>query len=181
MKRIADRRWVKWRMALTAFSMLPLAMEASAAESCDNGFLVANGQRCVQWDHITAIQKEPQPTDPGNYFYDFDKSYENMGQLKTDEPMIEADAALGGFYMYNGDYVRLGVSYPSFVAANGRVKNSERPPYRDDSRNRKLPYNLNAVKAQDGADIAAPNCTVCHSSVFQGQLVQGLEIGRAHV
>ncbi|RLU00328.1 MAG: hypothetical protein D9N14_07505 [Ketobacter sp.] len=174
MKIIDTIKRAKWPLALTTIPILALSMETAAAESCDNGFLVANGQRCVQWDHISVIEREPQPTDPGNYFYDFDKSYDNMGALLTNRPMIEPDAALGGFYMYNGDFVRLGVSYPSFVAASGRVKNAERPPYRDDARQRRLPYNLNAVKAADGADLAAPNCTVCHSSVVQGKLVQGL-------
>jgi mono/diheme cytochrome c family protein len=172
-KKTTYKNWAHWPLALTALSILSLSTEAVADVSCDNGFLVANGQRCVQWNHIEMIQREPQPTDPGNYFFNFDKSYENMGELLTDQPMVEADAALGGFYMYNGNYVRLGVSYPSFVAAAGRVKNAERPPYRDDPRQRKLPYNLNAVKAPR-ADLAAPNCTVCHSSVVQGKLVQGL-------
>lgn len=174
MKQIANRRWANWPVALTAMSALALPFGASAAVSCDDGFLVENGQRCVEWKHIEMVPREPQPTDPGNYFYDFDKSYENMGELLTNRPMIEADADLGGFYMYNGDFVRLGVSYKSFVAANGRVKESERPPYRTDARNRKLPFNLNAVKAADGTDLAAPNCTVCHSSIVQGKMVQGL-------
>jgi mono/diheme cytochrome c family protein len=44
---------------------------------------------------------------------------------------------------------------------------------------KKLSYNLNAVTdVHSGDDIAGPNCTVCHSSYFQGKLVQGL--GRAN-
>ena len=139
--------------------------------TCDGGFFL--GQRCVKWEHLTQIPREPQPTDPGNYVYDFDKSYDNMGALKTDEQMIEPDAELGKWYMYNGNYVRLGVSYPSYVATNVPVRPEEQLAIREE-RNRELPYNLNAVKARDGADIAAPNCTVCHSSVFQDQLVEGL-------
>ncbi|MCG8316149.1 MAG: hypothetical protein MI976_23300 [Pseudomonadales bacterium] len=170
---IRTSKWARRPIALVV-GILSVTTEANAAVPCDDGFLVANGERCVKWEHVTNIEREPQPTDPGNYFFDFDKSYENMGELQTQNPMIEPDAALGGFYMYNGDFVRLGVSYPSFVGAAGRVKSAERPPYRDDPRQRKLPYNLNAVKAADGADLAAPNCTVCHSSVVQGKLVQGL-------
>ncbi len=177
MKPTARRKWAHWPLALTSISMLTLTIEATAAVPCDDGFLVANGQRCVKWEHIEIIERAEQPTDPGNYFYDFDKSYEDMGKLLTNRPMIEPDAELGGFYMYNGDFVRIGVSYPSFVTASrlieGGIPSAQRPFYRDDARNRKLPYNLNAVKA-GRQDIAAPNCTVCHSSVVQGKLVQGL-------
>lgn len=177
MNKIINRKWGQWPLALTTVSILSLPMGAVAAESCDNGFLVADGQRCVKWDSITVVEREPQPTDPGNYFYNFDKSYENYGALQTNRPMIEADATLGGTYMYGGDYVRIGVSYPSFVTASrlleGGIPSAQRPPYRDDARNRKLPYNLNAVKV-GGQDIAAPNCTVCHSSTVNGKLVQGL-------
>lgn len=147
-------------------------LEVAALETaCDAGFLI--GQRCVKWEHLTHIEAEPQPTDPGHYVYNFDKQYENLGALLTDEAMIEPDAELGRWYMYNGDYVRLGVSYASYVATNRKVRPEEQLPYRE-GRNAELPYNLNAVKAPDGANIAAPNCTVCHSSTFQGRLVEGL-------
>lgn len=171
MKHSTRKKWGRWPLAMTTLSVLALPLKATAAE-CDGGFLV--GERCVKWEHLEHIPASPQPTDPGNLVYDFDKSYENMGKLKTNRPMIEPDAALGGFYMYNGNYVRLGVSYPSYVAANRTPSRAERPPYRDDARQRRLPYNLNAAKAHDGADLAVPNCTVCHSTVFQGKMVEGL-------
>jgi len=52
---------------------------AAAETQCDAGFLI--GQHCVKWEHLTHIEAEPQPTDPGNYVYDFDKSYDNIGAL----------------------------------------------------------------------------------------------------
>lgn len=179
MKQKPNRRWGALPLALTTVSILALPTGVSAAVSCDDGFLVSNGQRCVKWENIEAIEKSPQPTDPGNYFYTFDQSYDNYGALQFKRPMVEADAALGGTYMYGGDYVRIGVSYPSFVTASQLIElgipNAERPPaeYRNDARNRRLPYNLNAVKVGK-QDIAAPNCTVCHSSTVNGKLVQGL-------
>lgn len=174
MKQITNRKSGRWSLAIAAMSLLSLPLGVAAADEipCNGGFLI--GQRCVLWEHLEHIPASPQPTDPGNLVYDFDKTYENMGEILTDEPMIEADADLGGFYMYNGNYVRLGVSYPSFVATSDDVVESQKVPYRNDPRNDKLPYNLNAVKAHDGNDLAAPNCTVCHSSVFQGKLVEGL-------
>ncbi len=168
-------------LAAMVFSLLSLGVTEQAKSDylpslptltpCDGGFLV--GARCVLSANLSEVEKEPQPTDPGNFFYNFDKTYANMGALKKNEPMIEPNADLGAFYMYNGNFVRIGVSYKSFVATGGGVKPAEQLPYRQGD-NKRLPYNLNAVKAADGTKLAAPNCTVCHSSVFQGKLVEGL-------
>lgn len=137
---------------------------------CD-GILV--GTRCIKKEHIEFVEESPQPTDPGNLVYDFDKSYENLGALKKNQPKIPPSADLGEWYLYNGDYVRIGVSYDSFHAAGGKVADKDRLPQRE-GRNKDLTWSLNAVIGIDGSDIAAPNCTVCHYEYFDDKLIPGL-------
>src|SRR5690606_22793260 len=67
---------------------------------CD-GILI--GTRCVKKEHIEFLEASPQPTDPGNLVYDFDKSYDNLGALKLNQPKIPPSAELGEWYLYNGD------------------------------------------------------------------------------
>lgn len=139
--------------------------------SCD-GFAI--GARCVKKEHIEFIEESPQGTDPGNLVYDFDKRYENLGALKKDKPKIPPNADLGEWYMYNGDYVRIGVAYESYFRTGGKIADKDRIPQRE-GRNKDLTWNLNAVKAQDGiTDLAAPNCMVCHFTYFGDKLIPGL-------
>ncbi len=137
---------------------------------CDG---VAIGARCVKSEHLQVIKASPQATDPGHLVYDFDKSYNNLGALKKNQPKIEPSAELGEWYLLNGDYVRIGVSYASFHATGGKVADADRMPQRE-GKNKDLTWSLNAVKGIDGTDVAAPNCMVCHSEYFGGKLVPGL-------
>ncbi|HEY6877834.1 MAG TPA: hypothetical protein VI299_07430, partial [Polyangiales bacterium] len=105
--------------------------------------------------------------------YDFDKSYDNLGALKKNKPKIKPSADLGEWYLLNGDYVRIGVSYASYAATGGSVADADRLPQRD-GRNKDLTWTLNAVKSLDGTDVAAPNCLVCHAAYFDGKLIPGL-------
>ncbi|HEY6877346.1 MAG TPA: hypothetical protein VI299_04970 [Polyangiales bacterium] len=134
---------------------------------------ISVGARCVKKEHVTIIDREPQTSDDGNMLYQFDKSYENIGALLKNKPKVAPSADLGEWYMYNGDYVRLGVAYDSFKNSGGSIADKDRLPQRD-GRNKDLTWSLNAVKSTDGDDIAAPNCLVCHFAYFDDKLIRGL-------
>ncbi|HEY6877914.1 MAG TPA: hypothetical protein VI299_07830 [Polyangiales bacterium] len=135
---------------------------------------ISIGPRCVKKEHLSFIEASPQFYNDGTLVYDFDKSYENLGALKKNKPKIAPSAELGEWYLYNGDYVRIGVSYDSFVNTGGKVADKDRLPQRE-GRNKDLAWSLNAVKALDNTtDLAAPNCTVCHYNYFADKLVPGL-------
>ncbi|HEY6878945.1 MAG TPA: hypothetical protein VI299_13045, partial [Polyangiales bacterium] len=131
------------------------------------------GKRCVKREHLSFIEGTPQPWNDGTLVYDFDKSYDNLGALKKNKPKIKPNADLGEWYLLNGDYVRIGVSYASYAATGGSVADADRLPQRD-GRNKDLTWTLTAVKGMDGTDLAAPNCLVCHATYFDGKLIPGL-------
>src|SRR5262249_4324890 len=86
---------------------------------CEGNYLI--GKRCVQKEHVTHVEKEAQQTDEGKLVYDFERTYQNNGTLKKNSPKIPPSADLGKWMMYNGDFVRIGVSVASFVATADKV------------------------------------------------------------
>lgn len=76
----------------------------------------------------------------------------------------------GWEYLVTGDYVNSG---PPLALANLLGGTSTNELNREGD-NANLPYELNAVKAFNGVNVAAPNCLTCHAQYLNGELVIGL-------
>lgn len=74
-------------------------------------------------------------------------------------------------YLIYGDYISSGIPYEFFIQntpieARNELKRS--------GLNANVPYSFNAVKAENGVDIVAPNCLQCHAAYLNGEFVLGL-------
>ena len=86
-------------------------------------------------------------------------------------PQRTGNADSGYHYLIYGDYVRSGIPYNAYIAANGTASNNllNRTSY-----SANVPYNFNAVKAPNGVRVVSANCLSCHAAHLNGQFILGL-------
>jgi mono/diheme cytochrome c family protein len=92
-----------------------------------------------------------------------------------EQPM--GDPVEGYRYLVNGDYVRTGPALGAFRSSSRPLEPRDTVPGRE-PQNDGLGYLFTAATADDGQQVAAPNCLACHASHLQGKLIVGL--GRAN-
>ncbi len=88
-------------------------------------------------------------------------------------PQREGDPAAGYRALVNAPYVSCGVPYDAYRRLNAETDSADLLPGRE-GRNAELPYNLTAHMNDDGVEIVASNCLLCHASRFEGKLIVGL-------
>ncbi len=74
-------------------------------------------------------------------------------------------------YLINGDYIRSGIPYQTFLMGAGKSRTNY---LQREGLNEKIPYEYTAVKAYNGKVVVAPNCLQCHAQAFEGKLYMGL-------
>jgi len=87
--------------------------------------------------------------------------------LATAQRMGDKDK--GWEYLITGDYVNSG---PPFELATFLPESTNLLEREGD--NAGLPYQFNAVNANNGVKVAAPNCLTCHAGFLNGELIPGL-------
>jgi len=80
------------------------------------------------------------------------------------------DAAKGYTYLTTGDFLKSGLPYGAFVAANGKSKSNL---LQREGKNATLSHGYNMIE-KDGIEMVIPTCLQCHAEEFDGQLVMGL-------
>lgn len=99
-----------------------------------------------------------------------DKFSESVSLIPISDQRQEGDPVLGLEYLLYGDYISSGFPYDFFVSnfpgSNNVLKRS--------GLNASVPFSFNAVTADNGVDIVAPNCFQCHGQYLEGEFVLGL-------
>lgn len=80
------------------------------------------------------------------------------------------DAEAGREYLLYGDYISSGFPYHFFVSNFPGDENV----LKRTGKSAQVPYSFNAVTAENGIDIVAPNCFQCHGEYLNGEFVLGL-------
>lgn len=83
----------------------------------------------------------------------------------------EGDPNRGWEYLITGDYVNSG---PPLELASSVFGNISENRLNRVGENAQLPYQFNAVSANNGIKVAAPNCLTCHAEFLNGELIVGL-------
>ncbi len=100
----------------------------------------------------------------------FTGAYENGLVPLPPNKQQTGDAAKGYTYLTTGDFLKSGLPYGAFVAANGK---SKRNLLQREGKNATLAHGYNLIE-QDGIEMVIPTCLQCHAEEFDGQLVLGL-------
>ncbi|PCE63807.1 c-type cytochrome [Sediminicola luteus] len=81
------------------------------------------------------------------------------------------NAQAGYEYLTTGNYMASGVPFQAFLLGFGE---STTNVLQREGDNAKLPYDYNAVLAENGVKVVGPNCMQCHASTLNGEFIMGL-------
>ncbi len=101
---------------------------------------------------------------------DEDKFEESVSLIDASEQRPLGNAQEGLEYLIYGDYISSGFPYDFFTQNFPTGDNA----LGRSGLNADIPFSFNAVEAENGVSIVAPNCLQCHAQYFEGELVLGL-------